>query len=574
MSQLNTVIETVKSHIGEGMIEPAIVFLEKTLSRTSPLYNDLVQIKSRFNSRQRDLLLGMIEHREFDLARNNISQALLLLADDIKESDLGDADGMPGESEDKRGDILYNIPDHMQLGRDEKCTVRIAFALTSLLREWERTQEDVIKDIRISDIMGVQLLNLDDNDPPFLIKTLSEQVQFIDKDDFTEWLYYVKPLKAGQYPLMLRVSVIEMINNKEYKKDIVLEERVTVSSEAPPAPASVEFKPAGAALAFGTGAPPSALESLAPPTRAAAADSPVAQPSGSTPELAPPPEKKKRLFGALMVTAALAAVTYFGVTNASNNVDDNPSGGPSGPMVVVVPEKDDPALPPTSAADTGLIAGVVDEPPGQITGAVPPLPKPERETASIKKRPGTKPEKQNSGKVAPVQQPKTVDPSKQVDPPKSSAPDTLPAKKEEPSAQVLRGNRSFFKIPRFRIVQSERQVIDFFFFQYNEFHEVSAIVSCLGDALLRPGMELEFVTAKGDPVKASFKYVARVPDTPKRFDGYFTLNAADVKRLSDEKVKNVRIIDRQNQVLYPFKLAKDGMKLLNKRAEEALKRIK
>ena len=207
MNRLEEIINTLKTHIGEG-VEVALEYLETVLDHNSDRYNDYIQIKSRYNSLQRELLLGVLDHSTYDISRNNISKALLLLAEEISEKDLIPEGGVKEEKEDKHGEVLYHVPDLMQLNHEEKCTVRIAFEADQLFRDWEKTDVDVVKSIRVSEIMAVSMLNVDETDPPFAIRTLSETVQFLDKDDFTEWLFYVKPIRMGKFPLILRVSVI------------------------------------------------------------------------------------------------------------------------------------------------------------------------------------------------------------------------------------------------------------------------------------------------------------------------------------------------------------------------------
>ncbi len=250
MSRLASIVAELKSNIADS-VEAALKFLEKTLNPSSSRYNDYIQIKSRFNSLQRELLLGGISNEEFNKTRNNISAALLLLADDLREDDLAAESKPTPAGGPKRGELLYHIPDLMETGREEKCTVRIAWVLDQLLRDWEKKEADVVKNIRISDVMSVELLNAEAGNP-FEIRSLSEKVQFIDQYDFTEWIFYVKPIMEGQFKLALRVSVIEMINDKEYKKDIVLEEEVLVKTEAPAA-AAKGFKKAPDGIALGGG---------------------------------------------------------------------------------------------------------------------------------------------------------------------------------------------------------------------------------------------------------------------------------------------------------------------------------
>lgn len=150
-----------------------------------------------------------------------------------------------------QGSILYQIPDEMELGQDTKCVVRIAFEAAILRKELVITKETVIKDIKVSQLMEVELL-----DPltteNFQIRSINEKEQIIDKNDFTQWLFYVKANKEGKFPLYLKVTVIELVYGKERKKEIVLEELVHVVTQLKQ-PKAIVFKNAGYALSFSLG---------------------------------------------------------------------------------------------------------------------------------------------------------------------------------------------------------------------------------------------------------------------------------------------------------------------------------
>jgi hypothetical protein len=575
MNRLEEIVKTLKAHIGEG-VEAALDYLEQVLEHDTQRYNDFIQIKSRYNSLQRELLLGVLDHATYDISRNNISKALLLLADDITEKDLRPEGGGSKHDEDKRGEILYNVPDLMQLNHEEKCAVRIAFDLEHLKSDWVDSDEDVIKSIRVSEIMAVSLLNLDENDPPFAIRSFSETVQFVDKDDFTEWVFYVKPLKLGRFPLLLRVSVIEMINNKEYKKDIVLEEEITVQTEEVPPPGEADFKSAGTSITVGNTVVPPA--EVAPPAA-------QAQEAGK--------KGLKTVVGALLTAAALAMSGYFGYQvyqenqqnkaweNAAKNgrVEDYeeylsqyPDGAHSEEAQVaidslnaqmdslhttrgsVLPVSPQDTLSEISS-DSVIVNGATDVQPDKQTPASPGKKKP-----SEKKTPKTK----TQAKPIPSSPPNTT--VAPTEPPKTELPPPAPT-------EILRGEHFYFRIPKFPIVQADEQQIDFRFYQFNQYREVLVILSCTGDVKLAPGTTLALTPNKGEAIFAELKYVATLPDLKNRFDGYFTIEAAELERLAKEQFKSLRLLSANRQVSKVFNLTRSGSRSLNRRAEEALKKL-
>lgn len=154
----------------------------------------------------------------------------------------------PIVTEKKQGNILYQIPSEMELGKDTKCVVRIAFNETVLRRELDISEEATIKSIRVSNLMEVELI-----DPLaagiFEIRALNESEQLIEREDFTQWLFYVKANKKGEFPLLLKVAVIEVLYGKERKKEISLEETISVVAKLTKV-VEGNFKNAGYALAF------------------------------------------------------------------------------------------------------------------------------------------------------------------------------------------------------------------------------------------------------------------------------------------------------------------------------------
>jgi len=102
---------------------------------------------------------------------------------------------------------------------------------------------------RVSDIMQVELLD-PGKDAAFDIRTISSAEQFVEEEGYTEWLFQVTPLRAGTFPLLIKVSVIELLLGKERKKEIVLEEAVQVSADAEVTP-EAPLKSAGEKLMFG-----------------------------------------------------------------------------------------------------------------------------------------------------------------------------------------------------------------------------------------------------------------------------------------------------------------------------------
>lgn len=131
----------------------------------------------------------------------------------------------------KRGHILYNIPQTMQLEKKIKCIVRVSISLDAIIKGLNENESNKIEKIRIAKSMEVILEN--DLNEAFEIEAKSSKEQFIDfdEDEFTQWVFFVKPVLAGEHTIVLKVSVIETVNNQSKKKEIVLEKNISVKAE-------------------------------------------------------------------------------------------------------------------------------------------------------------------------------------------------------------------------------------------------------------------------------------------------------------------------------------------------------
>lgn len=145
-----------------------------------------------------------------------------------------------GQSGKKMGKVLYHIPGMMQVEKWTRCTIRLAWE-ELLLSEGLKipVEEQVIESIRLGNVMQVSLEE-SRNGENFEINALNNTEQFISEDEYTEWLFDVKPHKEGIFTLILRVTLIQIIEGFERKKDIVLERNVKTESFVPAALAKFE----------------------------------------------------------------------------------------------------------------------------------------------------------------------------------------------------------------------------------------------------------------------------------------------------------------------------------------------
>ena len=141
----------------------------------------------------------------------------------------------PSLSSKKQGKVLYHIPDMMQVEKWTRCTVRLAWEEILLTAGLSIAEEErVIESIRLGNVMQVSIEE-GRQGQNFVIQALNNTEQFIFEDDFTEWLFDVKAKSEGTFILILRVTLIQIIEGFERKKDIVLERNVKTEAVVPDA---------------------------------------------------------------------------------------------------------------------------------------------------------------------------------------------------------------------------------------------------------------------------------------------------------------------------------------------------
>ncbi|MCS7037638.1 MAG: hypothetical protein RMJ33_03785 [Saprospiraceae bacterium] len=227
-------IEELKSEIKRLLTEGldlALQRLGEVLRAESEQYNLYLGLRGRYTAYLTERIQGVRSNAELDILYNRMMADLLALVELLDTSDFRQEDEVVAPQQPKRGHLLYHIPDAMALGREHACRVRIAYQQEDLLRNWKEQAGQDLQNIRVAEVMAVEMLNALES-RPFHIRSISDTIQFLEDADYTEWLFYVRPLLEGAFPLLLKVSVIEVIGGRELRKDVVIEEQVVVSSVA------------------------------------------------------------------------------------------------------------------------------------------------------------------------------------------------------------------------------------------------------------------------------------------------------------------------------------------------------
>lgn len=261
---------TVREILAKDSIAEAIKQLKQLLPPTSSKLEDLILIEARQNETNRNRLRGVLDDRELQLTYNRIREDLLALIDSLQDSDFDPSQArskIAPSKKARRGHVLHRIPNKMRHLEETRCVVRIALDDSTIIENIDLDEHVQLQSVRISDLMQVELLDPAD-EPAFAIRSINTPEQFIDEDEYTEWQFFVKPLRTGTFPLLLKVAVIELVYGKERQREIVLEQAVDIVNV--PTQEQVEFQSTGQLFDFsasrniGADANPSDLQGTPP----------------------------------------------------------------------------------------------------------------------------------------------------------------------------------------------------------------------------------------------------------------------------------------------------------------------
>ncbi len=243
MKPVEEIKKDLREKVGLGL-DLAIQALKNAMPPDVPKYNEVILIEGRYRELHKNWTGSLMSDDEAQIEFNKLREQVLAFINDLKAEDFVKELAEKAEQEAKTGKVLYRIPDHMQLQKEVKCIIRVAFDEKILMRDLAKEADDMIKDVRIAETMAAEIIDPNEQ-PAFAIRTFSEKIQLIDQSDFTEWLFYVKPLLEGTFPLLLKISIVEILDGKERKREIVLEEVVQVVATAPESTGEEKFADAG-----------------------------------------------------------------------------------------------------------------------------------------------------------------------------------------------------------------------------------------------------------------------------------------------------------------------------------------
>lgn len=237
MKDLDLLRNQLKIDLPSKGAKATIKALKNLLPQDSPKFNILLNLEVEQKELFIKTLKGILSEDQLKRANSDLIDRLLSFIDAIDAQDFEkiiDKSNFSPKQNYKKGHVLYQIPKRMQVLKETRCRVRIAFDEMMLIEDLELEDDIEIKsNLRVSDYMRVDIIDPSMQNA-FEVRTTSDPVQFIDQDDYTEWRFYVKPLLPGEYTLELKVSLILLINGKEVKREKTLEESVVIISEVVP----------------------------------------------------------------------------------------------------------------------------------------------------------------------------------------------------------------------------------------------------------------------------------------------------------------------------------------------------
>ncbi|MCB0552770.1 MAG: caspase family protein [Phaeodactylibacter sp.] len=217
--------------------------MREVLQPESPLHGPLEELQERWVDLQKQWLGQVIPEAQFKEQREVIVLELMELIDeklgveDLRENVSAETGSSPEAAQ--QGKLLFRIPP-LQVNEEGRLVLRIARTEQALLENFKIDEFTQLRDIRISDVMVVELLEstlqqvFPSKSPSFSFRSLSSPEQFIDKEGYTEWLFLLQPLVKGPQPLQIKISTIEVAAGREQRREQLIEETLqVVAMEAP-----------------------------------------------------------------------------------------------------------------------------------------------------------------------------------------------------------------------------------------------------------------------------------------------------------------------------------------------------
>ncbi|WP_273444423.1 hypothetical protein [Neolewinella agarilytica] len=326
--QLSELQDQIRLAVADADLETAFHLLEGALPAGRPKANQVTLLNGRANDIIDFDINNTLSTDQLAILRNELRLDLLTFVDHLTLHDFS-TEASTSRPELKPGHLLYQVPPKMAVRETHRCLVRIAHLLNQVLEGLPFDDSISLEEIPVSEVMEVEILDpCPSGNRAFDILLLSDGEQVVDEFMATEWVFNVRPLREGQHDLILKISVLITVGEKERTKNIVLSRPITVAAELaeevePPlirvmdAPQIVaeEMMVLEPSVESSYSAPPPPI--VAPAPSASPLPAPeiiLANDGGSRVDHAPPPapapkrESGRKQYGGWMSAAVLALV--------------------------------------------------------------------------------------------------------------------------------------------------------------------------------------------------------------------------------------------------------------------------
>lgn len=132
---------------------------------------------------------------------------------------------VPIQSTVSMGQIVYNIPDTMNVLQDYKIVIRISKESNLIDIQENLNGRTVRSELRVENRMEVKIVDPSGNN--FNIIPINRERQLVENGEYTQWSFSVTPLKSGEN---LKLDLVVSIIIGEDIKEIVYTDSVLVKS--------------------------------------------------------------------------------------------------------------------------------------------------------------------------------------------------------------------------------------------------------------------------------------------------------------------------------------------------------
>lgn len=229
--QLSELQEQIRLAVADADLEAAFHLLEEALPTGRPKANQVTLLNGRANDILDFDINNTLSTDQLAILRNELRLDLLIFVDHLTLHDFS-TKASTTHPELKPGHLLYQVPPKMAVRETQKCLVRIAHLLNQVLEGLTFDESISLEEIPVSEVMEVEIIDPSPaGNRAFDILLLSDGEQVVDEFMATEWVFNVRPLREGQHELVLKISVLITVGDKERTKNIVLSRPITVSAE-------------------------------------------------------------------------------------------------------------------------------------------------------------------------------------------------------------------------------------------------------------------------------------------------------------------------------------------------------